>query len=209
MWDNCDDTGQCIEAFVHHYRFKSWEQWTTEYLNRWEKTVRRCDYFLDITRHLISDYNHNGYKFIYGINDLCGKIMVWAYTIDKEYSQHYGTRLTMPPAKHRNSQKDKDEYNLKFNEADMNKFYSKKFADENLFNSELAKDYFWYMLSYFLYRLIDIKESPHIQRYDAEEERAKEEEIERLLQEGVLTLDARGRIKKTDKLDLEDIDAFD
>lgn len=209
MSDNLafDDTGPCVEAFVNHYHFKSWEQWSTEYLDRWSLNCRRCDYFSDIANALSKNYWYNGYKFIYSNHELTNKLMIWAYTIDKEHSQHYGNRLIIPSPTHRNSEKDKYEYNQKFNDIDTGQFYSKKFNDEALFNSEIAKDYFWNNLIYFLYRLIDITNSPYIKRYDAEEARAKEEEIERLLQEGVLTIDARGRLKKTDKTNMEDLDS--
>ena len=202
-----DDTGPCVEAFVNHYVFKSWEQWTTEYLDRWSRDCRRCEYFYDIAHTLTDNYWVSGYKFIYSIHELTNKLMIWAYTIDKEYSQHYGTRLTIPSPTHRNSEKDKYEYDQKFRDIDISNFYSKKFNDEALFNNFVARDYFWTNLAYFLYRLIDITNSPFIKRYDAEEAREKEEEIERLLHEGVLTIDARGRLKKTDKTDFEDLDS--
>ena len=201
-----DDTGPCVEAFVNHYSFKSWEQWSTEYLDRWSRNYTRSYYFNDIVHTLSDDYWSNGYKFIYSNYDLTSKLMIWAYTIDKEHSQHYGTRLIIPDPKHRNSDKDRYEYDQKFQDFTVANFYSKKFNDEALFNSNIACDYFWNNLAYFLYRLIDITNSPYIKRYDAEAAKEKEEEIERLLHEGVLTIDARGRLKKTDKTDMEEYD---
>ncbi len=199
-----DDVGRCVEAFVNHYMFKSWDNWLYEYLDRWTRDCRRCDYFFDLTDMIIKDYDRNGYRFIHGFEELTGKIMVWAYTIDKEFSEHYGNRLIIPGPKHRNSQKDKEEYDQKFRDSSICNYYSQKFNDEALFNSQSAKDYFWLNLAYFLYRLIDITNSPHIKRYDEEERRAKEEEIERLLHEGILTVDSKGRLKKSDKTDPED-----
>ncbi len=201
---NEDDVGSCVEAFVNHYSFKSWNTWLYEYLDRWTRDCRRCDYFLDLTDMIVKDYDRSGYMFTLSLNELTGKIMIWAYTIDKEYSQHYGNRLIIPGPKHRNSEKDREEYDQKFQDIAISNYYSKKFNNEALFNSLNARDYFWNNLAYFIYRLIDITNSPFIKRYDEEERKAKEEEIERLLFEGVLTVDAKGRIKKTDKMTPEE-----
>ncbi len=195
------DTGPCVEAFVNHYVFKSWEQWIYESFDRWDpRSCRRCDYFHHIAAQLEGDFKRKGYLFIHNHGDLRDKLLVWAYAIDKEFSIHYGTRLTIPAAKHRNTQKDHDEYFNNFNECILGEEYNRDFKEESLFCSSQARTYFFLNLISFLYRLIDINRSPHIKKYDDEEARAKEEEIERLLDEGVLTLDFKGRIKKSNKL---------
>lgn len=206
MNNNYEDNGPCVEAFVNHYLFIPWSDWTTEYLDRHNKTCRRCDYFYDIADQLETDYYNSGYKFIYNTNVLTNKLMVWAFTIDKEHGEHDGTRLIVPGPLHRNLEKDQNEYDDKFNNLEISRFYSTTFNDEALFKSSVARDYFWNNLSCFLYRIIDIENSPHIRKYDLEEERAKEEEIDRLLEDGFLKIDDHGRLRQTEKGLAEDYD---
>ncbi len=212
-YNNDNDSERCVEAFVHRIFFKSWKDWLYEPLNRWEYylqkkedpnsvkkvQLRRCDHFDLMAEVFEGDFGRKGYKFIYNIDDLRDKLLVWAYTVDKEFFIHYGTRLIMPGAKHRNTQKDYDEYYTTFDELNLGIFYSKEFNDESLFSSDRARLYFFDNVISFLYRLIDIKNSPHIKKYDEEEAREKEEEIQKLLEDGSLVLDFKGRLKKTNK----------
>ena len=195
------DIGPCIEAFVNHTTFRSWEQWIYEPLNRWDKSYyRRCDYFDKIAKQLEGDFKRKGYIFIYNTGDLRDKLLIWAYTVDKEHTIHYGTRLIIPAPKHRNKQKDIDEYYDIFDEINFGIAYNNDFKEENLFCSEVARSYFFGNLITFLYRIIDTNRSPHIKKYDDEEAQAKQAEIDRLLEEGVLTVDFKGRLKKSNKV---------
>ncbi len=212
-YSNDNDSERCVEAFVHRVFFKSWKDWLYEPLNRWEyylqneddpnsvrKTLlRRCDHFDNMAYILEKDFGRKGYTFIYDMDDLRDKLLVWAYTVDKEFFIHYGTRLVIPDPKHRNTQKDYDEYYTTFDELNLGIFYSREFDDEALFSSDRARLYFFDHLIRFLYRLIDITRSPHIKQYDDEEARAKEEEIQKLLEDGTYVLDFKGRLKKSDK----------
>ena len=201
MTDNYNYSERCIEAFVHRVVFKSWEQWIYEPMNRWDpRWGKRCNIFDHFATILEGDFKRKGYLFIYSKDDLRDKLLIWGYTIEKEFFNSVGVNLIMPPPKHRDKQKDKEEFFENFHEIELAMIYDKELNEENLFISENSRTYFFANLVAFLYRLIDTDRSPHIKKYDLEEARAKQEEIDRLLNEGILTVDYKGRLKKSNKI---------
>lgn len=185
-----------IQNHIYQRDFLTWDYWLNQRLGVHDSSDKRHERIADIAITIFNNFHDRGYYLQIDKSTLFNKILVWAYTIDKEFYMYSSPYLTMDPPKHRDLQKDIENYEYTFNALTYwNNMRS--WADpENcqLFATIHASSYFWANLSYFVYRFIDITRSPFVNRYDEEEKKIEDEEIESLIEQGIMCLDKKGRL---------------
>ena len=184
---------------IHQRHFKPWEEWLHQNLGR----DKRHERIGDIATVIFNNFLDKGYYLLIDKNTLFNKILVWAYTVDKQFYLYSSPELTMDGSQHRDLQKDRNNYEHEF---DTNLYwnYMRSWADTDLFATLHASSYFWANLPYFVYRFIDMDQSPYVKKYDEEEAKIDEEEIEHLIEEGILYRDKKGRIISASLRDNDD-----
>lgn len=178
---------------IHRREFISWDNWLNQKLGSLSEPDKRYERFADITTTIFNNFKDTGYYLLLDKSTLFNKILVWAYTIDKQFYLYSSPDLTMDSPTHRDYQKDRDNYDRAF---DIANYWTliRSWADSMLFATLNASSYFWANLPFFIYRFIDIAHSPYINKYDEEEKKVEDEEIESLIEQGILFVDKRGRL---------------
>ncbi len=185
-----------MEITQHIYRlhFKSWDQWINEKMNRWEpNSITRAEYLINVIDDISAKLKHEGYEFCYDRNTMVNKFLTWAYMGDKEHFYNSCGILLVPPAVHRDLPKDRVFFIESFPDR-MWMSIRKNYEDEMLFATMNGTDYFWSNLQYWAYRFIDIETSKRIKLYDEAERLQEEEQIKKLIDDGVLTYNKRGQL---------------
>jgi hypothetical protein len=183
-----------ITTKIYGLTFKPWDEWLNTRLCRWTSSEIRLTRLLEIHKSIVDAFAHKGYRCIIGDNTLRDKLLTWAYVVDREYFYESCPALVLPLPKHRNTQLDKDEYEYNFDYDfwdNMKKYYDK---DNDLFYRERAAIFFWANISDFYYRQLDLVNSRIVKDYDERERLIDEAETEKLIFDGVLARDRKGRI---------------
>ena len=197
MQEICSTREDEIFNTIHQRHFKTWDQWLNQTLGWSDDSDKRHERIADIASVIFSNFSDKGYHLIIDKTTLFNKILVWAYTVDKEFYVHSSPYLTMDPPQHRDYQKDRDNYDYTF---DAYTYWNSmcSWADHgpcnNLFATLNASSYFWANLPYFVYRFIDVTYSPFIMKYDEKDKMAEDEEIASLVEKGILFIDKKGRV---------------
>jgi hypothetical protein len=180
--------------------FPSWNQWLHQTIDPINERHHRI---ADIATTIYNSLNDKGYYLTMDKTTLFNKILVWAYTVDQQFYLYSSPELTMNAPAHRNLQKDRENYDHAFKPEFWNTV--KSWADRGeVFATLHASSYFWANLPYFVYRFIDMDQSPYVKNYDEEEAKIDEEEIEHLIEEGILYRDKKGRIISASLRDNDD-----
>jgi hypothetical protein len=183
-----------ITTKIYGLFFKPWHEWLNTRLCRWTTSEIRLTRLLDVHKCIVDGIAHKGYKFIIGTDTLRDKLLTWAYVVDREFFYESCPGLVLPLPKHRDTQLDKDEYeyHLDYDFWDnIKKYYDK---DNDLFYRENAATFFWANIGVFYYRYLDLVNSRIVHEYDERERLIDEAETEKLISEGVLARDKKGRI---------------
>ncbi len=172
--------------------FIKFTNWLAQPESRWGPCNNRAEIITNLLfRVIIPMLNREGYHLCYSKQEMRNKFATWLYTIDKEYYYDNSHILIIPRALHRDEQIDRDNWELTF---DHNLWYniSKNQQWSEILISDFAKDFFWSTLSQFMYRYIDIVNSPKVKDYDAEELAHEEAEYEWMVEQGLIVEKKKG-----------------
>jgi hypothetical protein len=184
---------------MNNLPFIKFTNWLSQSDNRWDPRYKRAETITNLLfRNIIPMLNRQGYHLCYNKQEMRNKFATWLYTIDKEYYYDNAHILIVPQALHRDEQIDRDNWDLTF---DHNVWYkiSQNDAWSEILHSEFGKDFFWATLSQFIYRYIDVVNSPKVKAYDAEEAALEQAEYEWMVEQGLIVEKKKGGDDIVDK----------
>ncbi len=193
-----------IQILEHNLEFKKFDIWINEPLDRWSNPKKlRAAMIQSIADVLFEWIDFKDYKLNCNIDAFTSKIATLAYYIDSQFFYDPDVILLFGKPKHRNLEKDWNEYNYVF---DTDFWYDIKHIfeptyDSMLFYSNRASEYFWTSLPEYIYKLLDIANSPYVQAYDARDKQIEDDYINSMIEEGILFIDKKGRVVAVNKND--------
>ena len=185
------------------YQFKKFEKWIDEPLNRWEPQKLRASFIKNIADVLYDWIDFKDYKLNCDKDAFVNKLATFAYYIDSQMFYDPNVTLLFGKPKHRNLANDWDEYCYAFDTDfwyDIKNMFEPSY-DTFLFYSERASEYFWSSISEYIYKLLDIANSPYVQAYDARDKKIEEDYVNAMIEDGLLFIDKKGRVVAVNKND--------
>ena len=190
----------------HNLQFKNFDVWINEPLNRWEKDKLRSSKIFSIANVIYEWIEYYEYSLNCNLDSFVNKIATMAYYIDSEFFYDPTVTLMFGTPKHRNLPKDWNEYNYVFDSDfwyDLKHIFEPTVSIDSsmLFYSDQASEYFWSALPEYIYKLLDIANSPYVQAYDARDKQIDDDYINAMIEDGLLFIDKKGRVLTVNKND--------
>lgn len=177
--------------------FTPWQMWLDEMMDKYdERSPSRGLMFLRIINEFTAQKaKAKGFTFSIDPASLRSKIATWAYVIDREFTYSTTPKLHIPAPTHNGQQKHWELFEKTFSDDYWTYVRSRLVHTDDMFNCELATEYFWANLTYFMYRFISLEHSVAIQMMNEEDRAIDEEERAFLISEGLIIDESRTRTR--------------
>ena len=169
-------------------------EWLSEIVEPYSDKMTRAKWIYSFMEEFIfPKLTHTGYELAINKEELRSKLATWMFTVDCEYRASFAPTLRLPAAKHKGLLRDWEDFLHVFSDRCWAEVRRKMPHGETFFREQLAADYFYSNLSYFLYRFLSVDKSIAIQLANRREKELEEEEKEYLISEGLWVEEKRGR----------------